>query len=57
MKAAFKTAGFRVVANKASNNYNALWSGRLKPEDFKKLNRYSYDFPPPSQPDCKIPST
>jgi hypothetical protein len=40
VKAAFKTAGFRVIANKSSDNYNALWSGALKAEDFKKLNRY-----------------
>lgn len=40
VKAAFKTSGFRVIANKSSDNYNALWSGALKAEDFRKLNRY-----------------
>lgn len=40
VKAAMKTAGFRVMANKSSNNYNALWSGALKVDEFKKLNRY-----------------
>ena len=40
VKAAFKTAGFRTVLNKASEGYNAVWNGCLKNEDLKRVNRY-----------------
>ena len=40
VKAAFKTAGFRVLADKKSDGFNAAWNGALKHEDFKRLNRY-----------------
>jgi len=38
VKAAFKMAGFRII--KGDKNYNALWSGAMKAEEFKTLNRY-----------------
>ena len=40
VKAAFKTAGFRALADKKSDGFNAAWNGALKHEDFKRLNRY-----------------